>query len=130
MSESGTDQRVLSNQFDRTIILGNTASGKSWLSKKLGAKLSSRIVDLDQIRAIDGDCSRRETKQIAVAKTVEKAKHDQWIIEGVYGWLVNLIGDRATYLIWMDIPSDPYSVPLGVLNEITAVQPQAVPQSC
>ncbi len=92
------------SHFDRIVILGNTASGKSWLSKKLGAVLSSRVVDLDQIRWIDGDYSRRETKQIAVAKTIEEAKHDRWIIEGVYGWLISPILGRATCLVWTDIP--------------------------
>jgi len=104
MSEGWKERGVLSAEFDRTIVFGNTASGKSWLSKELGAKLSSRVVDLDQIRWTDGDYSRRETKQIAVAKTVEEAKHDRWIIEGVYGWLVSPILARATCLIWTDIP--------------------------
>jgi adenylate kinase family enzyme len=104
MSEGSSGQCLPSEQFARTVVFGNTASGKSWLSKQLGAKQSSRVVDLDQIRWIDGDYSRRETKQVAVAKTVEKAKRDQWIIEGVYGWLVSPILDRATCLIWTDIP--------------------------
>lgn len=104
MSERSFDQRPSYNQYDRTVVFGNTASGKSWLSKKLGTKLSSGVVDLDQIRWIDGDYSRREAKQVAVAKTVENAKRDQWIIEGVYGWLISPILDRATCLIWTDIP--------------------------
>lgn len=104
MSEGDTVQLTPSSQFDRTVIFGNTASGKSWLSKQLGVKLSSRVIDLDQIRWINGDYDRRESRQVAVAKTVEKAKHNQWIIEGVYGWLVRPIVDRATCLIWTDIP--------------------------
>lgn len=28
---------------------------------------------------------------------------DQWVIEGVYGWLVTPILERATCLIWTDI---------------------------
>ena len=102
----GMHQRdcALANKFDRTIIIGNTASGKSWLSKNLGAKLSLNVVDLDQIRWIEGDYSRKETKSTAIEKTVREAENDQWIIEGVYGWLVIPIIERATCLIWIDIP--------------------------
>lgn len=95
---------VFVNQFDRTIVIGNTASGKSWLSKKLGVKLSIEVVDLDQIRWIEGDYSRAETKPTAIEKTVREAENDRWIIEGVYGWLVIPIMERATCLIWIDIP--------------------------
>jgi len=92
------------NEFVRTVVIGNTASGKSWLSRRLGKKYSSLVVDLDQIRWVDGDYSRKESKVAAIAKTSKKAEQGQWIIEGVYGWLVRPIIDRATCLIWTDIP--------------------------
>ena len=104
MFEKGIDQRFPPDQFDRTVIFGNTASGKSWLSKRLGEELSLRVVDLDQIRWVDGDYSRKELAQVAVEKTVKEAELDQWVIEGVYGWLISPILDRATCLIWTDIP--------------------------
>ncbi len=87
----------------RTIVIGNTASGKSWLSKRLGQTLSSTVVELDQFRWVDGDFSRKESTQTAIFKTVDQADLDQWIIEGVYGWLVTPILKRATCLIWIDL---------------------------
>ncbi len=103
MSDRDAGQRLRRSIFDRTIIFGNTASGKSWLARRLGEKLSSLVVDLDLIRWVDGDYSRKESAQVAIAKASEKANLDQWIIEGVYGWLVTPIIDRATCLIWTDI---------------------------
>ena len=97
-------QRAEQNDFIRTAVIGNTASGKSWLSKRLGEKFSSTVVDLDQIRWIDGDYSRRDEKTVAIAKTVKLAEQNQWIIEGVYGWLVSPIIERTTSLVWIDIP--------------------------
>ena len=94
-------QRV---DFDRTAIMGNTASGKSWLSKRLGTALSLNVVELDQIRWVDGDFSRQETVANAVAKTLDISKQDRWVIEGVYGWLIRPILERTTCLIWTDIP--------------------------
>lgn len=61
------------------------------------------IVELDQIRWIDGDFSKKELAETAIAKTEVKAKHEQCIIEGIYGWLVIPILKRATCLIWTDI---------------------------
>ena len=104
MSEELRMQSFQPNEFDRTVIIGNTASGKSWLSKRLGKKLSSNVVDLDQIRWVNGDYSLKESMPVAIAKTSEKAQQEQWIIEGVYGWLVSPIIDRVTCLIWTDIP--------------------------
>jgi adenylate kinase family enzyme len=104
MSEEFRMQCFQSNEFDRIVIIGNTASGKSWLSKRLGKKLSSSVVDLDQIHWVDGDYSRKESVPVAIAKTSEKAQQEQWIIEGVYGWLISPIIERVTCLIWTDIP--------------------------
>ena len=95
---------VPAEQFNRTVVIGNTASCKSWLSNKLGAKLSLKVVDLDHIRWIEGDYSRREIRSTAIERTVREAKANQWIIEGVYGWLVAPIMERTTCLIWIDIP--------------------------
>ena len=97
-------QSFAQDKFDRTIIIGNTASGKSWLSKRLGKKFSSNVVDLDQIHWIDGDYCRKENTQVAIAKTIELSEQKQWIIEGIYGWLITPVIDRATSLIWIDIP--------------------------
>ncbi|WP_300074748.1 hypothetical protein [uncultured Ruegeria sp.] len=97
-------RRLRSNQFDRTVVLGNTASGKSWLSQRLGEKLSSAVVELDRIRWVDGDFSRKASVQVAIAKTLEKAEQRRWIMEGVYGWLITPIINRATCVVWTDIP--------------------------
>ena len=95
---------VSARAFDRTIIFGNTASGKSWLSHRLGQKLAAPVVDLDLIRWVGGDYSGKETVQTAIAKTVAQAQGDRWIIEGVYGWLITPILAHATCVIWTDIP--------------------------
>ncbi|OUD09425.1 hypothetical protein BVC71_06105 [Marivivens niveibacter] len=91
-------------EFDRTAIIGNTASGKSRLSKRLGKARCLNVVDLDQIRWIGGDFSRKETVANVVSKTSDIAKQDRWVIEGVYGWLIRPILERTTCLIWTDIP--------------------------
>ncbi|AJD46230.1 P-loop NTPase domain-containing protein (plasmid) [Rhizobium gallicum bv. gallicum R602sp] len=34
------------------------------------------------------------------------AQADSWIMEGVYGQLVNMVLDRVTTLIWIDLPEE------------------------
>lgn len=70
-SEEREEQPAKSHQLDRTFVIGNTASGKSRLSRRWGEKLSSDIIDLDQLHWIDGDYSRKEESQVAIAKTLE-----------------------------------------------------------
>ena len=34
----------------------------------------------------------------------EIADQPRWVIEGVYGWLIDVVSPRATTLIWLDLP--------------------------
>ncbi|MGR3795429.1 hypothetical protein [Vannielia sp. SX4] len=104
MTEARAVQKPTPIDLNRTVVIGNTASGKSWLSGRLGKRLSSPVVDLDRIHWINGDYRRKEKKVIAVEKTQRAAEREKWIIEGVYGALISPIIDRATCLIWTDIP--------------------------
>lgn len=90
--------------FQRTIIFGNTASGKSWLAQRLAAQVKVPIIALDDIRWTGANFAQKQTVTVAVEQTVEAAAQPSWIIEGVYGWLVTPIIGRATCLIWTDIP--------------------------
>ena len=91
-------------QFNRTIIFGNTASGKSWLSKRLETAFALPVVELDMIRWVNGDYSKKESVENAVATVSSLAQNESWVIEGVYGWLAEAAIHRATALIWTDIP--------------------------
>jgi adenylate kinase family enzyme len=90
--------------FARILILGNSGSGKSWLSRELGERLKIAAIDLDTVHwelegfqvARDKDSARAIVRQIA--------SQDIWIMEGVYGWLAQEILSRATALIWLDMP--------------------------
>jgi adenylate kinase family enzyme len=90
--------------FARTVIVGNGGSGKSWLAERLAAALSTLAVDLDEIRWLPGGFNVRREPAAAIEMVRTKATEDQWVIEGVYGWLANEALPRATSLIWLDVP--------------------------
>jgi hypothetical protein len=90
--------------FARILILGNSGSGKSWLSRELGERLKIMATDLDEVHWEPGGFSVPRDKDAAKATVRQIASQEIWIIEGVYGWLAQESLSRATALIWLDMP--------------------------
>ncbi len=90
--------------FLRTIIVGNSGSGKSWVAVGMGNALSRAVTDLDEIHWLPGGYSSKRSRKEAIERAAKAANSDSWIIEGVYGWLVQPLIYRATFLIWLDLP--------------------------
>ena len=61
------------------------------------------MIDLDVIHWEGEGYSQRRDKQSAIQMATEAATSPQWIIEGVFGWLAEVLVDRATALIWIDL---------------------------
>jgi adenylate kinase family enzyme len=89
--------------FRRTLVLGNSGSGKSWLSERLADKLDAAWVDLDLIHWQPGGFNLARSRDEAIGLAREAANGDRWVIEGIYGWLIAEIQPRATALIWLDL---------------------------
>jgi adenylate kinase family enzyme len=89
--------------YNRIYIIGNSASGKTSLAKKLSKILEIKSYDLD-----DFYWERKFTKKRAPAKVeklVRKVTHQKrWIIEGVYSSCITCSLDMADLIIWLDYP--------------------------
>jgi adenylate kinase family enzyme len=92
--------------FGRTLILGNSGSGKSWLSVRLAEAVGAEATDLDGIHWEPGGYNIARDKHVAIALVRRSADGPTWIIEGVYGWLAQEVTGSATALIWLDLPVD------------------------
>ena len=92
----------------RTIVIGNSGSGKSTLASQIaeaaGGEAACRVVNLDTIYWIDQPGLAKRGAVAAKVMIAEHATADRWVIEGVYGWLIDTITARATDLIWLDLP--------------------------
>jgi len=84
----------------RTLIIGNSGSGKSWLAQRLAEQLQAPWTDLDQIHWLSDEHSIARPRNEARGMARRAASEERWVIEGVYGWIVSEILHRATALIW------------------------------
>jgi adenylate kinase family enzyme len=93
-------------QFDltRTLIFGNGGSGKTWLATHLGNHLRRDAIHFDELRWQPGNFGIARDNQLVVNDVSAAAEAEQWLMEGVYGWLAKVVLPRATALIWIDLP--------------------------
>jgi adenylate kinase family enzyme len=87
----------------RTIVIGNSGSGKSWLAERVADNLTAPWVDLDLIHWEPGGYDIARNNEQAIALTRRAAASDSWVIEGIYGWLVREAESNATALVWLCI---------------------------
>jgi adenylate kinase family enzyme len=92
--------------FGRILILGNSGSGKSWLSVRLAEAFGTEAIDLDGIHWEAGGYNVARDKHIDIKAVCQTAARPAWIIEGVYGWLAREVISQANALIWLDMPVD------------------------
>lgn len=89
------------NQASRLAIIGNSGSGKSTLARAIGGQFKLPVHHLDSIHwealgvQRDDEAATRMVRGIAAT--------DAWIVEGVFGWLVEAALPSATDLVWIDL---------------------------
>lgn len=87
----------------RTLIIGNSGSGKSWLAQRLAEQLRVPWTDLDRIHWLSDEHSIARPRAQVLGMARIAADEERWVIEGGYGWIVSEILHRATALIWLCI---------------------------
>ncbi|MHC8290786.1 P-loop NTPase family protein [Pseudomonas sp. XS1P51] len=90
----------------RTLIIGNSGSGKSWLAGRLAEHLQVPRVDLDTLHWLSDECSIARPRAEALGMARIAASEERWVIEGVYGWIVSELIHRATALIWLCVEEE------------------------
>ncbi|WP_454739235.1 adenylate kinase [Cupriavidus necator] len=87
--------------LSRTLILGNSGSGKSWLAERIAGHLCAACVDLDLIHWLPGGYNVAREQDEAITLVRQAAESERWIIEGIYGILVREVQASATALVWL-----------------------------
>jgi adenylate kinase family enzyme len=86
------------------LILGNSGSGKTTLAHQLAQTGCSEVISLDRLFWEPGGYQRKRPADQVLAEITEIKERDGWIVEGVFGELAELLMDRTTRLIWLDLP--------------------------
>ncbi len=90
----------------RVAIMGNGGSGKTWLARRLSLALDRAPVHLDDVHWQPGPHGIARDKAIVIEEVRQLSLTSRWLIEGVYGWLINVILPRTTMLVFLDLPED------------------------
>ncbi len=103
----------------RIIIIGNGCSGKTTLARKLAGILRVSHIQLDAIHWKPDWVSRPrdEFRQLTRAAV----SSEQWVADGNYSVVRDIVWDRATALIWLN-----YSFPLVLWRAVSRTSKRAI----
>jgi adenylate kinase family enzyme len=93
----------MKNTQARTVIIGNSGSGKSHLAELLSRIYSVPIIYLDRLFWMPGGFNEKRSEDEVRNEIEQKRKDNSWIVEGVFGELAGLFLPRAQALIYLDV---------------------------
>jgi adenylate kinase family enzyme len=88
----------------RTVVVGNSGSGKTWLARHLAEKAGGSVVHLDEVFWLPGGFNQKRNPS-DVSRLIEARRAEaKWVVEGVYGNLAKQFLPSALTLVWLDLP--------------------------
>ena len=88
----------------RTVIIGNSGSGKTWLSRQLVNELLVSAISLDDIFWEPGGFDLRRPAADVASLIGEHLRQPGWVVEGVFGDLAEPFLEASDELVWLDVP--------------------------
>ncbi len=88
--------------YRRIAVIGCSGSGKSTMAKALELRGRARL-ELDALHH-GPDWEQRPTDEVRERVSTFLATHDQWVIDGNYAPLRDLIWPAADTIVWLDPP--------------------------
>ena len=86
----------------RIAVIGATGSGKTTLAQQLGDTLDLKVIELDALHWMPG-WTEKPWVEIR-AELDPMTRQDNWVSDGNYGQVRDLVWPRADTIIWLDYP--------------------------
>lgn len=87
----------------KIVVIGNSGSGKSWLSRHLATRFGTQVIHLDELFWEPGGFDRKRDHAVVSSLIAASKSSESWIVEGVFGELAEQYLNEAETLIWLDI---------------------------
>jgi adenylate kinase family enzyme len=88
----------------RTVVIGNSGSGKTWLASQIAFHYGLPVTHLDDIFWDAGGFDKPRADIEVEKLVVQHFERQDWLIEGVFGALAAKFLPVAETLIWLDMP--------------------------
>lgn len=89
-------------EFQRLVVIGTSCSGKTTFARQLAQALGVTHIELDAIHWKPNWCPRPLEEFRAL---VEQAiAGENWVIDGNYSEVRDMVWNRATHIIWLNYP--------------------------
>ncbi len=88
----------------KTVIIGNSGSGKTWLAERLARGRDTPVIHLDNIFWQPGGFDLKRPTQEVASLIDSHLQEREWVVEGVFGNLAQPFLDVAQELVWLDLP--------------------------
>ncbi|MDP8238758.1 MAG: hypothetical protein P9X24_06695 [Candidatus Hatepunaea meridiana] len=86
----------------RAVIIGSSCSGKTTLAKAIGKRTGIKHLELDAVSWLP-NWESRDTNDLRRLVEIEVQK-ENWIIDGNYTILNDIIWSKATTILWLNLP--------------------------
>ncbi|HLY90332.1 MAG TPA: hypothetical protein VKQ27_15225, partial [Acetobacteraceae bacterium] len=87
----------------RIVITGTSGAGKTTLARTIAARLALPHIELDAINWQAGwrDLVRYDPPEF-IRRVTEAAAAEEWVADGNYGLVRDVLWRRATHMVWLD----------------------------
>ena len=86
----------------RIVVIGTSCTGKTTFSSKLASSLNIEHIELDSIYWKEN--WQPTDDEIFVPKVKKRIDKDEWLVEGNYKVVRDLVWSKATDIIWLNFP--------------------------
>lgn len=86
----------------RIVVVGTTGSGKSTLADELARRLRLPHIEMDALHWLPGWQGRPDEE---LRQAIDEAtSQDEWVLDGNYSRVRDIVWPRARLLVWLDYP--------------------------